>query len=96
MANIEKPMNTFCGQTSRREFLHQVGGGFTSLALTGMMAKDGFLANQAHAANGQTPWIIRSNLKPAAPAKAKHVIFLFMYGRPARWIPLTTSLRCIR
>ena len=36
MANIEKPANTFCGRTSRREFIHQVGGGFTSLALTGM------------------------------------------------------------
>ncbi|MBL69230.1 MAG: hypothetical protein CMO74_12410 [Verrucomicrobiales bacterium] len=85
MAKIEKPANTFCGQTSRREFLHQVGGGFTSLALTGMMAGDGFLANQALAADGKTPW--ETPLKPKTPplpAKAKHVIFLFMYGGPSQ------------
>ena len=85
MANNEKPMNTFCGQTSRREFLHQVGGGFTSLALTGMMAQDGFLANQAHAADGQTPWDNPLKPKnPPLPGKAKHVIFLFMYGGPSQ------------
>ena len=84
MAKNEKPVNTFCGQTSRREFLHQVGGGFTSLALTGMMAQDGFLANQVMAADGKTPWA-----NPLAPkkapllAKAKNVIFLFMYGGPS-------------
>ena len=85
MANIEKPANTFCGQTSRREFLHQVGGGFTSLALTGMMAKDGFLSNQAVAADGKTPWANPLAAKnPPLPAKAKHVIFLFMYGGPSQ------------
>ena len=84
MANIEKPANTFCGRTSRREFIHQVGGGFTSLALTGMMAQDGFLANQALAADGKTPWdnpLAPKN--PPLPAKAKNVIFLFMYGGPS-------------
>ena len=84
MANIEKPANTFCGRTSRREFIHQVGGGFTSLALTGMMAQDGFLANQAMAADGKTPW--DNPLAPKnspLPAKAKNVIFLFMYGGPS-------------
>jgi len=84
MANIDKPANTFCGQTSRREFLHQVGGGFSSLALTGMMAGDGFLANQAVAADGKTPWVNPlAPKKPPLPAKAKHVIFLFMYGGPS-------------
>ena len=84
MANIEKPANTFCGRTSRREFIHQVGGGFTSLALTGMMSQDGFLANQAMAADGKTPWdnpLAPKN--PPLPAKAKNVIFLFMYGGPS-------------
>ena len=32
-------MRDFCGQTNRREFISTVGGGFTSLALTGMMAQ---------------------------------------------------------
>jgi hypothetical protein len=85
MAKNEKPVNTFCGQTSRREFLDQVGGGFTSLALTGLMAKDGFLANQALAADGETPWANPLAPKnPPLPAKAKHVIFLFMYGGPSQ------------
>ncbi len=79
----QKPRNTFCGQT-RRDFLHTMGGGFTSLALTGMLAKDGFLSNQAVAADGETEW--KSPLHPKAshfPGKAKHVIFLFMYGGPS-------------
>ena len=79
----EKPRNTFCGNT-RREFLHQVGGGFTSLALTGMLAQNGFLAGQAMAADGKTKW--KSPLAEKDPhftPKAKRVIFLFMYGGPS-------------
>ena len=34
----------FCGRT-RREFLWETGAGFTGLALSGMLAQDGFLAN---------------------------------------------------
>ncbi len=82
--NNNMPRNTFCGRTARREFLHQVGGGFTSLALTGLMANDGFLNSQAVAADGRTSWI--NPLDPKAPqlaAKAKNVIFLFMYGGPS-------------
>ena len=61
-----------------------MGGGFTSLALTGMLAKDGFLKQQALAADGQTDW--QSPMQPRMAhqvAKAKHVIFLFMYGGPS-------------
>jgi hypothetical protein len=78
-----KPANTFCGQT-RREALRTMGGGFTSLALTGLLAKDGFLGKQAVAADGVTPFT--NPLAPQAPmlpAKAKSVIFLFMYGGPS-------------
>ena len=61
-----------------------MGGGFTSLALTGMLAKDGFLKQQALAADGQTDW--QSPMQPRMAhqvAKAKHVIFLFMYVGPS-------------
>ncbi len=61
-----------------------MGGGFTSLALTGMLVKDGFLKQQALAADGQTEW--QSPMQPRMAhqvAKAKHVIFLFMYGGPS-------------
>ena len=74
---------TFCGRT-RREFLWEAGGGFTSLALTGLLAADGFLGRQAVAADGKTPY--KNPLAPKQPhfaAKAKSVIFLFMYGGPS-------------
>jgi hypothetical protein len=73
------PRNTFCGQTQRREFLHTVGGGFTSLALTGMLARDGFFGQSAVAAPANLPG---PKLQPL-PGKAKSVIFLFMYGGPS-------------
>ena len=68
------PKNTFCGRT-RREFLGNVGGGFTSLALTGMLAGDGFFNSAS--ANPLAP------KSPTLPGKAKSVIFLFMYGGPS-------------
>ncbi len=79
----DKPRNTFCGRT-RREFLTTIGGGFTSLALTGMLSVDGFLAKQAHAADGVTPFVNPLAARPGhLPGKAKRVIFLFMYGGPS-------------
>ena len=87
MANMksnDRPANTFCGRTDRRDFLRTVGGGFTSTALAGMLAQDGFLANQAVAADGRTPYV--NPLAPKNPhfkGKAKNVIFLFMYGGPS-------------
>ena len=61
-----------------------MGGGFTSLALAGLLEQDGFLSNQLVAADGKTP--IQGPLQPKQPhflGKAKHVIFLFMYGGPS-------------
>ena len=73
----------FCGRT-RREFLWQAGGGFAGVALTSLLAQDGFLAQQTRAADGQTPF--QNPLAPKPPhfePKAKSVIFLFMYGGPS-------------
>ncbi len=78
------PRNTFCGRTDRRNFLQTMGGGFTSAALAGMLAQDGFLGSQALAADGVSPF--SSPLAPKKPhfaPKAKSVIFLFMYGGPS-------------
>lgn len=75
--------SNFCGRT-RREFLWETGGGFTGLALGGMLAQDGFLANQSVAADGKRTWV--NPMMPKLPhfaAKAKAVIFLFMYGGPS-------------
>ena len=74
---------SFCGRT-RREFLWETGARFTSLALTGMLTTEGFLARQSVAADGVTPYVNPLAPKPShfAP-KAKSVIFLFMYGGPS-------------
>jgi hypothetical protein len=74
---------SFCGRT-RREFFWQAGGAFTSLALTGLLSQDGFLARQAVAADGLSKY--KNPLAPKPPhfaPKAKSVIFLFMYGGPS-------------
>jgi hypothetical protein len=57
----------------RRQFLWQVGGGFAGVALTALLAEDGFFGRSAHAA-GESP------RTPHHPATAKAVICLFMYG----------------
>src|ERR1017187_9288833 len=74
---------SFCGRT-RREFLWEIGGGFGSVALAGLLQSDGFLARQAVAADATTPFVnpLAPKLPPLA-AKAKNVIFLFMYGGPS-------------
>lgn len=83
MHDAGKPQGSFCGRT-RREFLSTLGGGFTSLALGGLLAKEGFFPSQAYAADGVTPFV--NPLAPRAghlPGKAKTCIFLFMYGGPS-------------
>ena len=65
---------------SRREFLRRAGSGFGSLALAGLLAQEGRLANAA-TAGGLNP------LAPHAghfPGKAKSVIWLFMNGGPSQ------------
>ena len=69
---------TPCGQT-RREFLWETGFGFTGTALTALLAADGFFANSTVAAENKEAGPLASK-KPHFTAKAKSVIFLFMYG----------------
>ena len=76
-------MNNFCGRTHRREFLHNIAGGFAGVALTGLLSRDGFFSSAQAASAGEGP------KNPLAPrpglgnGKAKNVIFLFMYGGPS-------------
>lgn len=73
----------FCGRT-RREFLWESGAGFTGVALASMLGDDGFLSQQAVAADGVSKFV--NPLAPKDPhftAKAKSVIFLYMYGGPS-------------
>ena len=68
-------MNRFfpCGQT-RREFVWQMGGGFAGLALSSLLANDGF-------AFGKGPLAPK---KPHFTTKAKACIFLMMNGGPSQ------------
>lgn len=76
-------------QGSRREFLWQMGAGFGGLALTDMLSRDGFFNNAAIAGDGvngkasarEHPMAVQH---PHGFARAKHVIFLFMYGGPTQ------------
>ncbi|MFO1020297.1 MAG: DUF1501 domain-containing protein [Planctomycetales bacterium] len=73
---------TPCGRT-RREFLWETGGGFTGLALAGMLATDGFF--QRHPLQAATT--LASPLEPKKshfPPKAKSVICIFNYGGPSQ------------
>ena len=79
----EKPRNHFCGRT-RREFLWETGGAFSSVALSGLLGSQ-FFAEQAVGADGNNPF--NNPLAPQKPhfaGKAKSVIFLFMYGGPSQ------------
>jgi len=70
----------FCGRT-RREFIWETGCGFGAAALTSLLTNDGYFANTARAASLTSAPLAP---KPAAlPARAKSVIFLFMYGGPS-------------
>ncbi len=80
----DQPQSCFCRRTNRREFFWDAGAKFTGLALTGLLAQEGFFARQALAADGVTPF--RNPLAPRPPHFAPHakaVIFLFMYGGPS-------------
>jgi hypothetical protein len=79
----QTPSQQFCGRT-RREMLWQAGGGFASVALAGMLGSQ-FFASQSTAADGKSPFKNPLTPKqPHFPAKAKNVIFLFMYGGPSQ------------
>ncbi len=68
-----------CPNPTRREFLGQIGGGFAGLALLDLLARDGFWANRASAADASP----LAPKPPHFPARAKHAVFLFMNGAPS-------------
>ncbi|MBL6755053.1 MAG: DUF1501 domain-containing protein [Planctomycetes bacterium] len=68
---------------SRRQFLWNSAGGFGSVALTGMLGSE-FLASSASAAAGGPNPLAGRPITSAALGRAKHVIFLFMYGGPSQ------------
>lgn len=80
---MTKRRNQFCGRT-RREFCWEAGMGFGAVALCSLLGEDGFFGMRQ--ARGRDP---RSAPRPLAAKppqfapRAKHVIFLYMYGGPS-------------
>lgn len=71
-----------CGH-SRREFVWEMGAGFTGLALSSLLGQDGFFDNAARAAN--EPGDSALTARPAHFAtKARACIFLMMNGAPSQ------------
>src|SRR5213592_4240720 len=67
MSGSAKPSAIYpCGRLARRDFIHQIGGGFLGLALGGIWAEAGEIQDVI--------------VGPHHAAKAKSVIFLFMCG----------------
>lgn len=87
MSSKNHGANAFCGRT-RREFLWETGAGFTSVALAGLLSRDGFFGTKTAAATeAQAEAKYINPLAPKPPhfaGKAKSVIFLFMYGGPSQ------------
>jgi hypothetical protein len=73
---------SFCRRT-RREFLWEAGAGFTGVALSGLLASDGFFG-QARAADAGKVVNPLAPRQPHFSGKARSVIFLFMYGGPSQ------------
>jgi hypothetical protein len=72
-----------CG-TGRREFVWEMGAGFAGLALSNLLATDGFfqrVANASEAASLASPLAPKP---PHFPTKAKACIFLMMNGAPSQ------------
>src|ERR1044072_3673653 len=61
-----------CGRVPRRSFLADIGMGFTGLALSAMLHRDGYASDAA-------AWAPPTGMPHFAP-KAKSVIWLFMIG----------------
>jgi len=64
---------------SRRDWLRHAGGGLGGIALTSLLARDGWL----HAAESPAQPNPLAPRPPHFPAKAKAVIYLFMHGGPS-------------
>src|SRR5690242_3826357 len=62
---------------TRRDFLARAGGGFGALALSWLLARDGYGSEKV---TGNP----LADKKPHHDAKAKSVIFMFMVGGPSQ------------
>ena len=71
--------NAHSSLLNRRDWLSHVGGGLGSIALTSLLARDGWL----QAAETSLLRNALASRPPHSPAQAKAVIYLFMHGGPS-------------
>ena len=76
---------------ARRQFLGQMGAGFTGLAMAGLLEEDGFFGGRARASvhgiaagSGNPAGGPMVERPPHRRGPAKACIFLFMYGGPSQ------------
>ena len=81
----------FCHRT-RREFLWEAGAGFTGVALTGLLAQDGFFARKTE--HGTIAPIRLPRGRRISPARPRASSSCSCTAAPARSIPSTTSPSC--
>ncbi len=82
---VNDPNNPARCVGARREWLWEMGAGFAGVALTAMLDRDGFFSRSASAGERgriATPANPMATRAAHFAAKAKHCIFLFMYGGP--------------
>jgi Protein of unknown function (DUF1501) len=72
-----------CG-TNRREFVWEMGAGFAGLALSSLLADDGFFQRHANASEAATVLGPLAPKQPHFPSKVKSCIFLMMNGAPSQ------------
>ena len=72
-----------CGRT-RREFVWEMGAGFSGLALTSLLAGDNFFSNVGHAKEPQSAAGPLTPRQQQFETKAKACIFLMMNGAPSQ------------
>jgi len=72
-----------CGNT-RREFVWEMGAGFTGLALSSLLGNDGFYSKHAIGADKRRTGQALEPRSAHFPAKAKSCIFLLMNGAPSQ------------
>ena len=72
-----------CGQT-RREFVWEMGAGFSGMALASQLATDGFFARHSAASERSTATGPLAPKPPQHPTRVKSCIFLTMNGAPSQ------------
>lgn len=71
-----------CGRT-RRENLWEMGAGFAGLAMSSLLAEQGFFANRAHANDIKNPSVLAPKTRHHK-SNVRSVIFLLMNGGPSQ------------